>query len=196
MSRRAAKRWKILGLALFSFTTAACRRDMQTQPKYTALAVSGFWPDGRAARPIPAGAIAIDEIDDTPALTTGSVNGAFVTTFPVPVTAGLLARGQERFDIYCAPCHSRTGDAHGMIERQGLKQPADLNDARVRNAPPGYLFQVISNGYGAMDDYLYQIKNVRDRWAIVAYIRALELSRRAALSDLSAADRSALEARQ
>jgi len=181
-------------LAVLVLACAGCRRDMQSQPKYTPLSRSWFYPDGRSARPTPPGTIAIDEVDENPALITGSVNGAFLSTIPVPVTAELLQRGEERFDIYCAPCHARTGDGYGMVERQGLKQPADLNSDRVRNAPPGYLYQVIANGYGAMDDYSYQIQDVRDRWAIVAYIRALELSRSAALSDVPAEDRPQLEA--
>lgn len=165
------------------------------EPKYTPLALSRFYPDGRSARPTPLGAIAIDEIDDSSPAVTGAANGSFLTTIPIPVTADLLHRSQERFNIFCSPCHGRTGDGEGMVARQGLKQPADLNGDRVRKAPPGYLYQVIVNGYGAMDDYSYQIQSVRDRWAIVAYIRALELSRQAAWSDVPPEDRPALEAR-
>lgn len=182
--------------AVLALTCAGCRRDMQSQPKYTPLALSGFYPDGRAARPTPVGAIATDEIDDSSPAVTGAGNGSFLTTIPMPVTADLLARGQDRFNIFCSPCHGRTGDGEGMVARQGLKQPADLNGDRVRNAPPGYLYQVIVNGYGAMGDYSYQIQSVRDRWAIVAYIRALELSRRAALADVPIGARPALEARR
>lgn len=186
--------WRSLVLGVAAISLTACRRDMQVQPKYTPLALSGFWPDGRAARPIPEDTVALDEVNEEPGLNTGNANGAFVTTFPLPVNAELLDRGRERFGIYCSPCHGMTGDGRGMIARQGFKAPADLNSDRVRNAPPGYLFQVISNGYGAMDDYSYQIKNVRDRWAIVAYIRALELSRSTRVADLPAQDRMALEA--
>jgi len=189
-----SRHWLLPALAALACT--ACRRDMQVQPKYTPLALSQFYPDGRSARPIPAGVIATDEIDQDTGMTTGSANGAFLTAIPVPVTTQLLERGQERFNIYCSPCHSRTGDGHGMVARQGLKQPADLNSDRVRNAPPGYLYQVIANGYGAMDDYSYQIQNVRDRWAIVAYMRALELSRGASLSDVPPQEQSRLEAQQ
>lgn len=180
--------------ALLALTCISCRRDMQTQPKYIPLDRSSFYADGRAARPIPAGTIAIDEIDQDPAMDTGSVNGTFVNTIPVPVTADLLERGEDRFNIFCSPCHGRVGDGQGMIARRGLKQPADLNSDRVRNAPPGYIFQVITNGYGAMDDYSYQIQSSRDRWAIVAYIRALELSRGASLADVPSEQVSKLEA--
>ncbi len=187
-----SKYWTACLLALFC---AGCRYDMQNQPKFVPLQRTWFYPDGRAARPIPEGTIAVDEVGENPALTTGSVNGAFVTVIPVPVSQALLNRGQERFDIYCAPCHSRSGDGDGMIARRGFKHPANLNGDRVKNAPPGYLYSVIVNGYGAMADYSYQIRSVRDRWAIVAYIRALELSRSTTLNDVPPAERSKLEAK-
>ncbi len=183
---------RYLPALLLALLCVGCRQDMQQQPKYTPLARSWFYPDGRAARPIPAGTIAIDEVDVDPALTTGTANGAFLTSIPLPVTTELLERGQDRFNIYCAPCHSRTGDGNGMIARRGFKQPSNLNGARVRNAPPGYLYSVIVNGFGAMPDYAYQIKSVQDRWAIVAYIRALELSRGTTLSDVPPQERSEL----
>jgi mono/diheme cytochrome c family protein len=185
-------RW--LALALLPLASSACRQDMQQQPKYPPLARSWFYPDGRSARPVPAGTIAVDEIRENPALTTGSANGTFVTTIPIPVTPALLDRGRDRYNIYCSPCHAETGDGDGMIARRGFKHPADLNGDRVRNAPPGYIYAVISNGYGAMADYSYQIKDPSDRWAIVAYIRALELSRGAALNDLNTQEQSRLEA--
>jgi mono/diheme cytochrome c family protein len=169
---------------------------MQQQPKYTPLDRSWFYSDGRAARPIPAGAVSIDDLNQDPDIATGAVNGAFLTTIPVTVTSELLARGRDRFDIYCSPCHGRVGDGNGMIARRGFRRPADLNSPRVRNAPPGYLFQVISKGYGAMSDYSYQIKSYRDRWAIVAYIRALELSRQATVADVPPQDQPKLEAAQ
>ncbi len=99
---------------------------------------------------------------------------------PVPVNAALLNRGRDRFDIYCSPCHGRVGDGHGMIAKRGFIQPADLHSDRVRHAPPGYLYGVIANGYGAMPDYGDEL-SVQDRWAVVAYIRALELSRHATI---------------
>lgn len=189
MNRSACVLAVVLALAAI-----ACRRDMQTQPKYLPLDGSRFYPDGRASRPIPAGTIAIDEVDQDPAIDTGAVNGAFVTSIPFRVTAELLQRGEDRFNIFCSPCHARTGNGDGMIAQRGFKQPADLNSDRVRNAPPGYLFQVITKGYGAMADYSYQIQSVRDRWAIIAYIRALELSRRANLTDVPPDQRAKLEA--
>ena len=182
-------------VGILILTSVACRRDMQIQPKYTTYQLSKFYPDGRSARPIPKGTIAIDEVNVDPALDTGSVDGKFVTTIPIPITASLLARGRDQFNIYCSPCHASTGDGHGVIWSRGFLNPADLNGTRVRNAPPGYIFQVIVKGYGAMAPYAYMIKTARDRWAVVAYLRALELSRKATLDDVPAAERSKMEAK-
>jgi mono/diheme cytochrome c family protein len=161
----------------------ACRQDMQDQPRYKPLAGSRIFPDGRSARPIPANTVARDELDADDVVHTGKTPGGdWTDTFPVPVTLALLDRGQQRFDIFCSPCHARIGDGNGMVERRGFLRAADLHSDRVREEPPGYLFQVITNGFGAMPDYEDQIP-VPDRWAIVAYIRALQLSRNASLSD-------------
>lgn len=173
---------------------AGCRQDMQDQPKYKPLAASTFFTDGRSARPIPAGTVAVDELSDTDPEHTGAApNGDFLDDIPYTVTAQLLQRGQERYDIFCSPCHDRQGTGHGMVERRGFKTPADLSSDRVREAPPGYIYQVIANGYGAMPDYRDQIP-VDDRWAIVAYIRALELSRTATIAEVPPDQRARLEA--
>lgn len=172
----------------------ACRQDMQNQPKYKPLAVSTFFTDGRSARPIPEGTVARDELDDTDSVHTGNAaNGDFLDAIPMPVTETLLRRGQERFDIYCSPCHDRMGTGRGMVEQRGFKIPSDLNSDRVRELPPGYIYQVISNGYQAMPDYKDQIP-VDDRWAIVAYLRALQLSRHATMADVPPNEISQLEA--
>lgn len=162
----------------------ACRQDMQDQPKYKPLGANRFFADGRDARPIPAGTIARDELNTADSFYTGAAsNGAFLDTIPLRVDKSFLERGQQRFDIYCSPCHGRTGDGNGMVAQRGVKIPANLHTQRLREVPPGYLYQVIKNGYGAMGDYGDQVP-VDDRWAIVAYIRALQLSRDARLSDL------------
>jgi hypothetical protein len=162
----------------------ACRQDMQDQPKYKPLGKSRFFADGRDSRPIPRGTVARDELTpDDPMHTGNAPGGSFLTTIPVPVNIALLDRGQDRFNIYCSPCHGRIGDGDGMVHRRGFWVPANLHTERLRTAPPGYLFQVISNGYGAMPDYNDQIP-VHDRWAIVAYIRALQLSRHATVNDI------------
>jgi len=175
---------------------AGCRQDMHDQPKYKPLSVSSFFPDGRSARPIPVGTVSRDELDETDSIHTGNApNGAFLDTIPVPVTEALLRRGQERYDIFCTPCHDLLGTGHGMVAQRGFKIPSDLNSDRVRQLPPGYIFQVITNGYQAMPDYEDQVP-VEDRWAIVAYLRALELSRHATMAEVPPQSRTQLEAQQ
>ena len=173
----------LLTIVLLILAVSGCRRDMQDQPRYKPLRASRFFADSRSARPIPAGTIARDELNDTDVLHTGLNNGAFTTQFPVPITKQLLLRGQERYNIYCTPCHGFLGDGNGMIAKRGFKWPANFHTDRLRNAPPGYLFQVVSNGYGAMPAYRHQIEP-NDRWAILAYLRALQLSRNATLADV------------
>lgn len=175
---------KSLPLVLFVFATAtACRRDMQDQPKYKPLQVSAFFADGRSARPTPAGTIARDELDNNDLFHTGLTNGTWTDTIPARIDISFLHRGQERFNIFCSPCHGRIGDGNGMVARRSFWRPADLITNRVRQEPPGYIFDVVSNGFGAMPDYSDQIPP-RDRWAIVAYLRALQLSRGASLADV------------
>jgi mono/diheme cytochrome c family protein len=169
----------------------ACRQDMQDQPKYKPLQESRFYADGRSARPIPAGTIARDELNDDDLFHTGKTNGTWTDTIPLTVNMQLLRRGRERFDIYCSPCHGRIGDGNGMIALRGVRRPADLTSARVREEPPGYIFDVITNGYGGMGDYGDQVPP-HDRWAIVAYMRALELSHNATLADVPPQEQSQL----
>lgn len=156
---------------------------MQDQPKYKPLGENRFFADGRDARPIPAGTIARDELNDTDPFHTGVANGAFLDTIPETIDTQVLERGRDRFDIYCSPCHGRTGDGNGMVAQRGVRAPANFHSDRLRSVPPGYIFQVITNGYGAMGDYGDQIP-VNDRWAIVAYLRALQLSENATLNDV------------
>jgi mono/diheme cytochrome c family protein len=186
------KRLLLLFFGAFIAFAAGCRRDMQDQPRYKPLSASRFFADGRSARPIPAGTIARDELNDTDLLHTGLTDGTFSTKFPVPITKQLLLRGQQRYNIYCTPCHGFLGDGNGMIAKRGFKWPANLHTDRLRNAPPGYLFQVVSNGYGAMPAYRHQIEP-NDRWAILAYVRALQFSRDASIADASPQGRAQLE---
>jgi mono/diheme cytochrome c family protein len=167
---------------------------MQDQPKYKPLGQNRFFPDGRDARPIPAGTIATDELSNNDAYHTGEVNGAFLDTIPVPITITLLERGQDRFNIFCSPCHGLVGDGNGMVAQRGFRAPADLHTDRLRQVPPGYIYQVIKNGYGAMPDHGDQIP-VADRWAIVAYVRALQYSRNGTVADVPTAVRRDLEQR-
>ncbi len=166
---------------------SACRQDMHDQDKYEALEKNEFFDDQRASRPRLPGTVARGHLQADDALYRGEVDGALVAQVPLAIDRALLARGRERFDIYCSPCHDRVGTGNGMIVQRGYKQPASLHDPRLRALPDGYFFQAITNGFGVMPSYAGQVP-ARDRWAIVAYIRALQLSQSAALAELDAAD--------
>lgn len=170
---------------------AGCRRDMQDQPRYEPLQKSNFFADGRSARPLVAGTIPYGELHEDEAFYEGTQGGTFLTAIPIPVTRDVLLRGEERYEIYCTPCHGSTGYGDGMIARRGFRAPPSLHSARSRALPAGYIFGVITNGYGAMPNYDIQIP-VRDRWAIIAYVRALQFSRNATLADVPAEDRAQL----
>jgi mono/diheme cytochrome c family protein len=165
---------------------------MHDQPKYVPLRQSAFFNDARSARPVVEGTIARGQLHEDELLYTGKVNGADAATFPMPIDATVMARGQQRFDIYCAPCHGRTGQGDGMVVRRGYRRPPSIHQDRLRNAPVGHFFDVMTNGFGAMPDYAAQIK-AADRWAIVAYIRALQLSAHATLADVPSAERSRIQ---
>jgi mono/diheme cytochrome c family protein len=164
---------------------------MQDQPKYIPLRQSGFFGDDRSARPFVPGTVARGQLREDTLLYTGKVNGAEATMFPFAVDEKVMARGRERFDIYCSPCHGRTGIGDGMVVRRGYRRPPSYLEDRLRNAPVGHFFDVMTNGFGAMPDYAAQIK-AEDRWAIAAYIRALQLSGHAALADVPPAEREKL----
>jgi len=164
---------------------AACRLDMQVQPYYRPLSESKFFADKRAARPIIEGTVAHSEIEGDTYFYTGKVGSVPGDYMPFPVTAEVLARGQQRYNIYCSPCHSEVGDGNGMIVQRGYKRPPSYNTERLLKEPLGHFFDVISHGYGVMPDYATQVQP-KDRWAIAAYIRALQLSQGASKSDLAA----------
>jgi len=168
-----------------------CRQDMHDQPKYRALRQSDFFPDQRAARPLVEGTVARGLLNDDDLLNTGKVNGQLAAEFPFPVTAEVVARGRERFDIFCSPCHDRTGSGNGMIVRRGYRRPPTFHQDRLRQVPPGHFVDVMTNGFGAMPDYRAQVP-ARDRWAIAAYIRALQLSENATLSEVPPGERDTL----
>jgi mono/diheme cytochrome c family protein len=193
-----------------------CQQEMGDQPSYRPLQPSKFFADGRAARPLVEGTVARGQLETDIGLFTGRrerlpapvvvaaagqegdkpavklVNpdnmSSYIDGFPVAVTANLLERGRERYSIYCAVCHGEHGYGDGIIVRRGFKAPPSYHIDRLRDAPVGYLFAVETYGYGAMADYADQV-SPQDRWAIVAYIRALQLSQHARLADLVAADR-------
>jgi len=168
--------------------SAACRQDMHDQPKYIPLRESTFFADSRSARPLVEGTVARGHLRDDELTYTGKVNGQDATVFPSPVDATVMTRGRERFDIYCAPCHGRTGQGDGMVVLRGYRRPPSFHQDRLRGAPVGHFFDVITNGFGAMPDYATQIR-ADDRWAIIAYVRALQLSEHAALTDVPPSER-------
>ena len=165
---------------------------MHDQPKYIPLRESTFFNDARSARPVVAGTVARGQLRDDALLYTGKVNGANATVFPFAIDAKAMARGQERFNIYCSPCHGRTGLGDGMVVRRGYRRPPSFQDERLRSAPVGHFYDVIANGFGAMPDYAAQI-TVDDRWAIVAYVRALQLAGHATVDDVPADQRGKLK---
>ena len=179
--------WLILALG----SLAACRQDMHDQPRYEPLEASAFFADGRSARPAVEGTIARGRLEQDEHFTAGKVNGEIVSTLPFPLTRELLERGRERYDIFCAPCHARTGSGEGVVVQRGMTRPASLHIARLREAKIGYFFDVMTNGFGAMYDFRDRI-SAADRWAIAAYMRALQLSQNASLQDVPGGEREAL----
>jgi mono/diheme cytochrome c family protein len=171
---------------------AACRQDMHDAPSYDPLQQTNFFANGAASRPLVANTVARGQLREDEHLYTGKVNGQVATEFPMPVTRETLDRGQERFNVYCSPCHGRTGLGDGMIVQRGFRAPPSYHDERLRNVPVGYFFDVMTNGFGAMQDYSAQV-TVPDRWAIAAYIRVLQLSRSATVDDVPADRRGDLD---
>lgn len=162
---------------------AGCRQDMHDQPRYEPLEASTFFEDGRASRPLVTGTVARGQARTDTHLYTGKVNGKLAETLPFAVSQALLERGRERYEIYCVPCHDRTGNGQGIVVQRGFRRPPSLHIDRLRAAPIGHFFDVISNGLGAMMDYAAQVPP-QDRWAIAMYIRALQLSQHASLADV------------
>ena len=164
-----------------------CRQDMHNQPKYRPLRATTFFADGSSARPIIEGTVARGTLQEDPAFFTGKVNNATVKELPFAVDEQVLNRGEERYNIFCTPCHDASGTGRGMVVQRGYRQPPSLHDPRLRNADAGHFFDVMTNGFGAMPDYRTQIP-VQDRWAIVAYIRALQLSQSATTAEIPGGD--------
>jgi mono/diheme cytochrome c family protein len=169
-----------------------CRRGMESQPKVLPLQASDFFPDGRASRPRVPGTTARGQLHDDVLLETGVQDGREAAVFPFAIDASALARGRERYDVYCAPCHGRTGDGDGMIVRRGFPRPPSFEDPRLRAAPAGRFVAATANGSGRMYSFADRV-GARDRWLIAAYIRALQLAQGAALADAAPAARASLE---
>jgi hypothetical protein len=165
---------------------AACRLDMQVQPRVNPLAKSDFFPDQRSARPPVEGTVARGQLHEDAYFYTGKIGNSPGDYLPFPVTREVLDRGRERYNIFCAPCHSRVGDGNGFVPSRGFaRTPPSFHIPRLQKAPAGYFYDVITEGFGTMPDYASQIP-ARDRWNIVAYVRALQLSQNATMADVPA----------
>jgi hypothetical protein len=191
-----APRLVAAGVAVvFGLWLGACQQEMASQPRYEPLEKSEFFEDQRASRPLVEGTLARGALRDDDLLYRGVVNGRSADIFPFPVDRRVLARGQERYEIYCVPCHDRIGTGQGMIVRRGFKPPPSFHSERLRRTEAGKFFEHITRGVGAMPAYAEQIAP-EDRWAVVAYIRALQLSQSARWSELSDSERQQLESQK
>ena len=223
MGRRHRMRGRIAAICALALVLTGCEKamqDMYNQPKYKPLAASTLWPDGQSARPDSAGTVVhsagalagtssgrlgtqplpeptapVYPVDDRGQVRADLSRGGTAPSAavnPLPITMATLQRGRERFDIYCSPCHSKAGDGDGMVVRRGFPAPPSYHTDRLRNAPDAHFFSVITHGYGAMYSYADRIAP-DDRWAIVAYIRALQLSQHGKIDDVPAQRRALLE---
>ena len=181
------------GALLLALAVGGCRQDMHDQPKYKPLVASEFFRDGRSARPIIQDTVPRGHLrEDVEYFTGKNAAGKLVADLPMEPTTAVLQRGRERYDIYCSPCHDRTGAGRGMVVRRGFKPPPSYHIDRLRQAAAGHFYDVITNGFGAMPDYRAMIPPA-DRWAIVAYIRALQRSQHATLADVPAEEAAKLK---
>jgi mono/diheme cytochrome c family protein len=172
-----------------------CRQDMHDQPKYEPHEVSDFFADGQASRLPIEGTVARGHLREDKAFYAGLTDDdQLVPTLPIELDAATLARGREQFNVFCSPCHDRTGSGNGMIVQRGFKRPESFHSARLRQSPPGYFFQVMTNGFGEMSSYAGQIEP-HERWGIAAYVRALQLSQSVDVDDLSEFERFQLPAK-
>jgi len=183
---------KLVALIVLAATVGGCRQDMHDAPRYEPLEASTFFADGRSSRTLVANTVPRGQLHEDRHLYEGIVDGKPAETFPFPITEEVMRRGQERYTVFCTPCHGRTGEGNGMIVERGFRKPPSYLEDRLRNAPAGYFFDVMSHGFGAMQDYASQLP-VADRWAIAAYIRALQYSQRATVEDVPAAERENLD---
>jgi hypothetical protein len=181
---------KLVGLSATAAAMAAmlvlagCRQDMHNEPKFVPQRGTTFFPDGRSVRPQVADTVARNQGDEDSYFYTGIQGGKEGDGLPMALTPAVMERGQERYNIYCTPCHSRVGNGDGMIVQRGYRPAGNFHTDRLRNAPLGHFFAVMTNGYGAMPDYSAQL-TPQDRWAVAAYIRALQLSQNAKPGDVA-----------
>jgi Cytochrome C oxidase, cbb3-type, subunit III len=185
-------RWRgVACLGAIAMLVAGCRLDMHVQPKYLPYEPTNFFGDGRSERQPVAGTVARGHLRLDELLYTGKENGVLADKFPFPITRADLERGRERYNIYCTPCHDYAGTGDGMIVQRGFPPPPSFHIDRLRNAPAGHYFDVMTNGFGAMYNYAARIEP-EDRWRIAAYVRVLQLSRHATVEDVPAAERQKL----
>jgi mono/diheme cytochrome c family protein len=180
-------------LAIAVVVVVGCRQDMHDQPRYKPYAKSDFFGDARSARPQVEDTVARGQLRDDARLYAGKEGAQPVAEIPLKVTINLVRRGQERYRIYCTPCHGQLGRGDGMVVQRGYRRPPSFHIDRLRQERAGYFFDVITNGFGAMPDYAAQIAP-EDRWAVIAYLRVLQLSQSAKLDDLAPEQRAALQA--
>ncbi len=191
-----ARGWRVCVALCALLVLTGCTQKMANQPAIKPLAANSFFTDGQGARPLPPDTVARNAALNDELLNTGMINGKEADLFPFPITKAILLRGQEQYNIFCAVCHDRVGSARGIVVQKGYAEPPILTSKRLIEEPAGHIFDVITNGFAATDEmpsYAAQIP-VRDRWAIVAYIRALQLSQYATINDVPPEIRATLEA--
>jgi mono/diheme cytochrome c family protein len=191
-SKPAPLTWFTATLVVGVLVATACRQTMDQQPSYRPFQPAAQFVDGTSARTAPADTVARGQLRGDPAFFTGLVNGQEVDQMPFPATREVLERGQQRFNIYCVPCHGFAADGNGEVVQRGFTRPPSFHTDRLRQAPIGHFFVVMSNGFGAMPSYAAQIPPP-DRWDIAAYIRALQLSQNATIDDVPPDQRTALQ---
>ena len=179
----------VLVAALFGL---GCRQDMHDQPRYEPLEANPFFENGMASRSPVEGTVARGHLREDTAFYSGKDElGTFIVSLPMASDKALLRRGHERYDIFCSPCHGRLGDGKGMVVQRGFKAPPSLHQDRLREQPVGYYVDAMTNGFGTMASYASQVR-AEDRWAIAAYIKVLQFSQRAHLTDLPPSDQEAI----
>jgi len=178
--------------ALLVLVLSGCQQKMADQPRLDPLEETSFFEDGRAARPRVEGTVARGEARQDTLRYSGKVDGELSEVFPVAVTRPVIERGGERYEIFCRPCHGTLGNGNGIVPQRGFTQPPSFHSPHLRAMPPGYFFDIITNGFGAMSSYKDRVPP-NDRWAIVAYIRALQLSQNARIDDVPEDERRDLE---
>jgi mono/diheme cytochrome c family protein len=193
LSSRIRRGW--LCVVAASVTCAGCKPQMGDQPRYEAYEASDFFPDGAAMRPLPAHTVARGHLQADEIFFTGMRNGKLVAEIPGQITTAMIERGRGRFNIHCAVCHGLTGAGDGIIVQRGFPTPPSFHTDRLRAAPAGHFFDVMTRGYGVMYPYASRVPP-EDRWAIVAYVRAIQLSQNATLADVPVAERGRLEAKE